>query len=64
MSQDIRIRAGAIRRRLLARNSNETFRAILGKMTDAELCEAEDRYHAETLAWMNRPAETLEKVMQ
>lgn len=64
MNQDIRIRAGAIRRRLLVRNSNETFRTILGNMTDAELCEAEDRHHAETLAWMNRPAETLEQVTQ
>jgi hypothetical protein len=51
LSQNIRIRASLIRKRLVGRNSGEMFREILASLTDQELCEKEDRHHEETIQW-------------
>ena len=50
MDMKIRIQAAAIRSRLIARHSNETFRRVLKNMTDAELVEREAQFHADALA--------------
>ena len=47
----IRILAGSIRAKLIARHSNAKFRAVLKAMTDAELVAREAEYHAETIAF-------------
>ena len=47
----IRILAGSIRAKLIARHSNAKFRAVLKAMTDAELVEREAQHHAETVAF-------------
>jgi hypothetical protein len=51
MDLRIRVQAAAIRTRLMARHSNAGFRRVLSAMTDAELVERSNQYHADAVAY-------------